>query len=66
MSTFTINKYRNGDSHGNKTVLIAIVFLFGTVLKVFFFFCHKNRNVPIQRLKIGHLLNKKAMIHKRL
>lgn len=38
MSTFTINKYRNGDSHENKTVPIAIIFLFGTVLKVFFFF----------------------------
>ena len=42
MSTFTINKYSNSNTLKQNILLIAIIFLFGTVLKVLW---SQNRNV---------------------
>lgn len=67
MSTFTINKYSNGNTL-KQNILIAIGFFFVCLgqLKISFFFVTETGMYPYKGSKQAIFKNKKAMIHKRL
>lgn len=62
MSTFTINKYNNGNTLKQNILLIAIVLSVWDSLR-FFFVTETGMQhppSPIQRLKTGHLFKQKG------